>query len=181
MLPGGEVEEIGPRGSTRVWALSPDGTQLAWAVSPCGGGRRDMDCPPSSASSRRVDTIELSNRLMIMPVKGGEIRELTQLPRPSGVGDRRSEIGALQWTPNGQGLLYRVEWWEEPDWRREFFHVSLEGGAPQRLDLDRPTEMMRMRGGFRFHPDGKRVAFWTQERRAEIWLMEGFPWQDSGR
>ena len=56
-LPSGDVQKFGPRGNVGSWALSPDGTQLAWAIS-----------------------TDLSQSLLIMPVTGGAIRELTRLP-----------------------------------------------------------------------------------------------------
>ena len=66
-------------------------------------------------------------------------------------------------------------WPEDADWEYELWQVPAEGGAPARLDL--PLDL----GRFRFHPDGRSVALWTEEFRNEIWLMEGFPWQDLGR
>ena len=153
--PGGDVENIGPTGHVHTWALSPDGTQLAWAIA--------------------QDTILQSNRLLIMPVTGGAIRELTRLPRPPELGDQPPEIVTVKWTPDGKSLLYDVRWPAEPAREPELWQVGVEGGTPERLDVS--VELNRLR----LHPDGKRVAFWTQEARTEIWLMEGFSWQDSGR
>ena len=86
-------------------------------------------------------------------------------------------ILAIRWASDSQRLLYRVGVWprEDPDFEYELWQVPAEGGAPARLDL--PLDL----GRFRFHPDGRSVALWTEEFRNEIWLMEGFPWQDSGR
>lgn len=173
MLPSGDVQEFGPRGTIirpacgsiescpyersygRWWDLSPDGTQLAWAIS--------------------TDTLAVSNSLLIMPVTGGAIRELTRLPRPSEVGDPESEILAIRWAPDSQRLLYQVGRRGDADREHELWQVPAEGGAPARLDL--PLDL----GRSRLHPDGRSVMFWTQELRNEIWLMEGFSWQDSGR
>lgn len=151
LLPGGQMEEIGPGGHVMSWALSPDGTQLAWSVT--------------------SDTIASSNKLLIMPVTGGAFRELTKLSHRSEGGDQVSDVVAMQWTPDGKRLLYNVGW---PDAAQdqELWQVLAEGGAPERLDL--PLDLGRLR----FHPDGRHVTFWTQERRDEIWLMEGFPWQN---
>ena len=121
------------------------------------------------------DSIIQSNMLLIMPVTGGEIRELARVPRPPELAERAPEIVTVRWTPDGKWLLYNVQWPAEPAREPELWRVAAEGGAPKRLDVS--LDMQRAS----LHPDGSRVAFWTQEERTEIWLMEGFPWQDSGR
>ena len=150
MLPSGDVQEFGPRGNVREWALSPDGTQLAWAI--------------------RTD---LSHSLLIMPVTGGAIRELTRLRAEDDLGAPR--IRNLRWASDGQKLLYVEVTPADADPEYELWQVPAEGGAPARLDV--PLNL----GRFRFHPNGRSIVFWTQEQRNEIGLMEGFPWQDSGR
>ena len=151
LLPDGEVEKIGPTGHTHTWALSPDGTQLAWAIA--------------------QDSIQQSNRLLIMPVTGGSFRELTRLPRPPELGDQAPEIVTMQWAPDGKGLLYDVRWPTDTDQEPELWQVLAEGRAPERLDGSLQLDRLR------FHPDGRRITFWTQEERREVWLMEGFPWE----
>jgi len=153
LLPSGKVEEFGPRFNVTNWALSPDGTQLAWA----SGSDGDQG----------------SMNLLVMPVKGGEIRELAGFRSPSGVGDDWPRVGQVRWTPDGQTLLYQVRYRDRG--YGELWQVPAAGGAPARLAL--PLELGRLT----IRPDGRSVAFWTQRGRNEVWLMERFPWQDSGR
>ena len=50
----------------------------------------------------------------------------------------------------------------------ELWHVSVEGGEPQKL-----LEMDGMKN-IRIHPDGRRIAFACMQGDREIWAMENF-------
>jgi Tol biopolymer transport system component len=115
-----------------------------------------------------------------MPIVGGEIRDLTRLTQPSEVGVGPREIVSMKWTPDGKTLLYQVEW-PDRDGEPELWQVRVEGGAPARLDLPLLVQNRMVPSRLSFHPDGRTIAFWTERGRSEVWLMEGFPWQDAKR
>jgi hypothetical protein len=77
--------------------------------------------------------------------------------------DASSETSArirdVTWTPDGRHLLFNRF---GTGWR-----ISVEGGAPERLDF-------ALTAG-RIHPEGRRIAFTSGSgRRSEIWVMENF-------
>jgi len=94
--------------------------------------------------------------LYVMPVSGGSPRELLRVDASS---ETSARIRDVTWTPDGRHLLFNRL---GTGWR-----ISVEGGAPQRLDF-------ALTAG-RLHPDGRRIAFTSGSgRRSEIWVMENF-------
>ena len=135
-------------------ALSPDGRWLAFGLA---------DRPGRHFAARRV---------LVMPASGGAARELLRLDQ-----DTEGYVTySFAWTRDGSHLLFtkRVA---EPTIPSELWRVSAEGGEPQSLGL-----VMWGRGGVRAHPDGRRITFSkVADRKSELWMMENFLPQASGR
>lgn len=138
-------------------ALSPDGRWLAFGSSDLFSGR-------AAHFAAQV--------VLVMPASGGAPREVLKLQEET-VGWATYSIA---WTRDGSHLLFskRVA---APTIPSELWRVSAEGGEPQRIGL-----AMWGRGGVRAHPDGRRIAFTNQtDRKNELWMMENFLPQASGR
>ena len=133
-------------------SLSPDGTQFAI----------------SSASPEQAREVAMANRLLLLPVTGGEPRLLRSL-RPD------QEFSALAWAPGGQALLFitaRADQEDKPLVKHKVWRVSLSGGEPEltRLEME-PSELQRLR----FHPDGKSAALTVVGlAENEIWVLQNF-------
>lgn len=128
--------------------LSPDGRTMA------------MSLPSDQARL-------MSDVLYVIPVTGGELRELARVPADH-------EVGVIRWLPDGAGLLYAVIT-EDSD-EGEIRYVALDGSAPRPLDLPLTARQL---GELEFHPDGRTVSLTTVTARQELWVLEGFPWQGS--
>jgi len=135
-LDSGDEREL-YRGSVYALAVSPDGTELALI-----DYGRSMGRP----------------RLLVLPLEGGEAREL--IAEPGGYRVIDWHYG-LAWVPDGTGLLYGRE--------DQVWHVSATDGSR------RKTELTIEGGHFRLHPDGRRIAFASGSPDAwEVWVMENF-------
>ncbi|HWQ03055.1 MAG TPA: hypothetical protein VNL38_01115 [Candidatus Nitrosotenuis sp.] len=132
-----------------AWAFSPDGKMLAL----------------SSASDDQPKGGEgMANRLLLLPVSGGEARELRRLPN-------HLEFKAVLWSPDGR-FLYYAEGDNEKDKLGPVWRISVEGGEPQATTLPLSTRQLQ---GMRFHPDGKRVAFTSSAGTDnEVWVLQNF-------
>jgi len=88
----------------------------------------------------------------VMPATGGEPRRLTFHPS----GDR-----VLGWHPDGEHVLFRSRR-EHANLLEEVFLISVDGGMPERLAIDR--------GGLAcLSPDGNKLAYNRIPREARTW------------
>lgn len=161
----GREEELFSLDGTRnirqlTFALSPDGQQLAALAA------------LEKKSSRGVAV----RRILTMPAKGGEPRELWK-------SEERATMPIIEWTPDGQSLLFTKQ---SPEGGRELWLVPIGGGQARKLCG--PKEMMcqGMMYGLVYstldmHPDGQRIAFDCFEYRHEVWAMENFLPEDLGK
>jgi len=104
--------------------------------------------------------------LFIMPVAGGEARELMRV-------DNEKEVpfwGSPWWTPDGRyiAFLKGIKGKTPEQWN--LWRVAVEGGEPQRLGLTVGRQM----GGLKPHPDGRRLATTDFKVNLEVWVMENF-------
>ena len=134
-----------PQLATGIISLSPDGSDLVFGVN-----------DPAHATLYVEARLHEGGKLMIMPSNGGNARELFTLDGPG-------RVGGGWWGAEGAAIVFAV--------RREngttFMRVSRDGGGLQRL-----RETPGRGVAFSPSPDGRRVAFFTQENEAEIWVME---------
>jgi Tol biopolymer transport system component len=142
-LKTGQEREIYQDAGAVNFSLSRDGKRLALAI---------------------YDLVKGGVSLKVMPSAGGELRELMRLQLPE-------YISAMDWMPDGQGLLFTKGRRDHLDQPQELWRISSEGGEPQRLEL--ATDLVEW-GKLRVHPTGQRIAFSAIKYRAEIWMMENF-------
>ena len=151
-----------------AWALSPDGRQVALSV-PSEGPEKEFEV----AEGETISVPEGGFVLLVLPVNGGEAREILRLPD--------GEEAGLAWTSDSRHLLYirqtilsqmqnprSNERW--PVWR-----IPATGGESLRTELSfQPDEMLSLR----LHPDGRRLVYMTGRREGvpsrEIWVLENF-------
>lgn len=97
--------------------------------------------------------------ILVMPLAGGEPREVRRFDKPTFITGRPS------WSPDGRLILFPAR----PEDRTEIMCVSVEGGEPQKLGIN-----MLGLGDVSVHPDGTRVAFGAGQSKSEIWMLENF-------
>lgn len=118
----------------RELAPSPDGRHLAFTIG--------------------------DSALMVMPVAGGQPRELLRVRQGS------LARNLLTWTPDGEAILFGKVGSQQ---KTEVWQIPADGGEPEKLEL--ALEGLR---DLRIHPDGRRVTFSAGEHKAEVWVLENF-------
>ena len=122
--------------------------------------RKLLDLSPDG--KRLVFGIENSDNgtwsIMIMPISGGEPRELLEFHGSKG-------IDIISWTPDGEYVLYT----EKLNKISALWRISPEGGEP--LKIWQPNKII---SGLSIHPEGQQIAFSTYEQDLEIWVMDNF-------
>jgi Tol biopolymer transport system component len=131
--------------------VSPDGRQLAFP---------------------EVNLKTGSSTVNVVPVGGGEVREVLKVDLPA----RVFGPGGLAWTPDGRHLLVPIlpkfTAGPQPGPVSELLRVPVAGGKAQNLGLS--MERIDLGG---VHPDGRRIVFDSGPRgesAQEIWVMENF-------
>jgi Tol biopolymer transport system component len=103
---------------------------------------------------------------LLIPVAGGETKVLGL----SNFATDADNLLSTTWTSDGRSLLVLKR---RPGQVDEIWQVPIDGGTPRKLDLG-PSGMFAY---LSIHPDGKRFAFTTGEKRqpgGEIWMLENF-------
>ena len=133
-------------GGVRAAQISPDG-QYVFLVA-----RYD----PSTGSS-----------LLIVPVAGGQPRELFRITIPEGF-----IPGPFGWTPDSRAVIAI----KNIGSRRELWLAPVTGGPHRKLDIDPNIWMEGGSGGrdwgFSLSADGRSIAFQTGKTVAEVWALE---------
>jgi len=78
-------------------------------------------------------------------------------------------VKVVGWTPDSREILFTRDLKLATEPSTILWRIRLEGGEPRPLELG-----MNVLNDIRFHPDGKRVAFDSGIRGADIWVMENF-------
>ena len=117
-----------------------------------------------------VDPSTKTSSLLLVPVAGGEPRELVRLTEPDGWGD----YGTTAWTPDGKAVL-KVK---RNGSGTELLLVPVTGGPPRKLDIDSDSWTRGAQGGmdqgFSLSPDGQKIAFLMGKSASEVWAIENF-------
>ncbi|MFH1624646.1 MAG: hypothetical protein ABID54_05755, partial [Pseudomonadota bacterium] len=124
----------------RLLDLSPDGKRLVFGTENSDDGTWSI---------------------LIMPVSGGEPRELCKFHKS----EESIEIRLITWTPDGKYLLFTENFKKGS----ALWQISPEGGEPQKL-----WQSDKRYSGLSIHPDGQQIAFSTYEQEEEVWVMENF-------
>ncbi len=98
-----------------------------------------------------------------IPAEGGEPKQLTFVPLGVHIGERMGpEDEVINWMPDGKRILFLSRRDTFNDWFGRLFTVSVDGGLPVRLPLDK--------GGLTsFAPDGERIAYNRIFRNFRTW------------
>jgi Tol biopolymer transport system component len=132
-----------PQGETRLGvAASPDGKQLAILF---------------KSWDPVLDVI-----LRIMPVGGGEPRDLHKF-------GGATSVGQIVWTPDGKSILSAVTIGEKNT--RSLWRVPVDSGEAENLGLEMTINQMSI------HPDGRQIAVSSPgpaPQKPELWVMENF-------
>lgn len=134
------AERILFRDNAQNMAPSPDGRSIAFTY------------------ATGKDVIE--NRLVVMPVEGGEPRLVTAARQPEIIA-----LDSVAWTADGRQLLYVTS---GADGSGSLWRVPAAGGEPQKLGVPVQGPFVSLR----VHPDGRRIIFTSGERSSEIWVLE---------
>ncbi|HET7712399.1 MAG TPA: hypothetical protein VFL80_10760, partial [Thermoanaerobaculia bacterium] len=122
--------------------ISPDGRWLAFTAV-------DAAPPPE---------FEITT-LSVIAASGGPARQLLAI---SG----REWMKVVGWTPKTQEILFTRGQKLGSETSTTLWRMSMNGGEPRRIEIGVPVLH-----SFRFHPDGRRVAFDSGRRGAEIWAL----------
>jgi Tol biopolymer transport system component len=126
------------------FALHPDGRHLA--VGQRGGSPGEED------------------RVIVVPVEGGEPRELIRIPAPGALS--RGNAG-LDWSPDGRSLLIGGN--PDAEHRRTIWLVDHDGARIRELATFVSDGGMQVRP--RFHPGGREIGVVAGRNRWEIWTL----------
>jgi Tol biopolymer transport system component len=97
--------------------------------------------------------------IYVVPIAGGEPKELMRATRPS------SLWAFMDWLPDsGRLLLARQE-----NGRSTLLVVPVDGGPSVELKVPAPTG-----GPLRVHPDGRRLSYLSGDSAVEVWTLENF-------
>jgi len=119
-----------------------------------------LDISPDGRSLAFFENAD--NTLKVMPIEGGQARVVHKLGKKWG--------RSVAWSPDGRDLFYAlVPEGKDETGEVELWRVPSAGGEPVKLPL-----AAKGMENLRIHPDGKRIAFNTVERKSEAWVMENF-------
>jgi Tol biopolymer transport system component len=133
--------------------LSPDGQHLA------------LMC-----SENPYENTEKKHMIKIIPVDGGEVREIHSFMQIGSWG-----LVDIDWSQDGKYIYFSnlssIQN-QDPKWNWDLWRVSVEGGQAEKLGLT----MQRFRS-LSIHPDGQQIAFASHSLGVdspEVWVMENF-------
>jgi tricorn protease len=98
-----------------------------------------------------------------IPAEGGDPKQLTFLPSPMHLAERMGvEDEVINWLPDGKHILFLSRRDTFNSWFGRLFSVSVDGGLPVRLPIDK--------GGLTsFSPDGNQIAYNRIFRNFRMW------------
>ncbi len=142
----GKTREV-IRGRLGPISLSPDGLWIA---------------------TTEKDESERSTAVVLIPVEGGEPRELLHVSEPQWINNT-----SMPWTPDGRGILVR-KMLVAGGKKSELWLVPIDGGPARKLDFDANRVARYAPGKIRLHPDGRRLAYVFGDYTSEVWVLENF-------
>jgi Tol biopolymer transport system component len=124
--------------------------------------RKALGVPSVSPDGRYIAATS-SSSLLLIPIAGGEPRELLGVTAPERF------WSYVAWVPDGRGVIVlRRGGGYGPG---ELSLVLVGDGQPRKLEID----MRNFAGGaFSVHPDGRQIAYLAGEQKYEVWVLENF-------
>ncbi len=138
-----------------------------------------MDNGELSPDGRSIATIAWKqsanmSTLQVMPVDGGEPRELLRVSLP----EQLVAYGHMSWTPDSRAVIVvkgtakRNGFQLREEDPKELWLVPVSKGKARKLDID--ISSWNMEPGIRLHPNGQQIAFFAGDDAREIWALENF-------
>ncbi len=127
---------------------------LYLSVSPDGRYVAGTSLDPSSKSSS----------LLLIPIEGGEPRELLRVTAPQG-------FYLVAWMPDGRGVIVRKMLSASENASEELWLVPVGDGQPRKLEIDK---LSLGDSPVSIHPDGRQIAYLGGETKKEVWILENF-------
>jgi Tol biopolymer transport system component len=196
----GDLSLVLPLNQRRIWypAWSPDGKTLYFSQRSSDGKMALMQRDLASGSEKEliravtavsdgvspdgqyiaasiVDVPSRSRIKLLIPLAGGERRELMRVPagvEPGELGNygKGTAVMCAQWAPDSRSFLTFKRFNDEKR-NNEVWRVPLDGGAPVKLDL-------KLDKCFGLSPDRRRIAIVVDEKGPpqgeEVWVLENF-------
>ena len=134
-----------------------------WLVSSAGGEARRITSSPGlelfpkfSPDGKWIaftGQYDGNFNVYVMPAEGGQPRQMTYLPDTGSVPERMGPNNmVITWFPDSKRILFLSRRDTYNTWFGRLFSISVEGGLPERLPIDK--------GGLTsFSPDGNRIAY----------------------
>ncbi len=119
-------------------------------------------------ATQRSDGSTKTVAIVLVPVEGGEPRELLRISQPQWVNNT-----AIPWTPDGRAVLVR-KMLIESGAQSELWLVPVSGEPPRKLDFDANRVPPYAQGKIALHPDGRQLAHDSGKWTAEVWVLENF-------
>jgi Tol biopolymer transport system component len=119
-------------------------------------------------TAQRADPSTKSQAVVLIPVEGGETKELLRVTDPQRI---VSALSGIPWTPDGRSVLVRRRMGADSI---ELWLVPTEGAQPRKLDIDVNQWPAGNRGFISLSPDGRQLAFLAGEVNSEVWALENF-------
>lgn len=125
----------------------------------------------SLAVQTRIDPASQSTSIFVVPVAGGEPRELVRVPASA---TPSRTFPAIAWTPDSRELLTARKSGDQLG----LWSIDVESGLSRQLKIDVSEwalgEGSGPPGGFSLSPDGRSIAFLMGKSGAEVWALENF-------
>jgi Tol biopolymer transport system component len=167
--PGGRALYVGRRGPDRPGIgivrveLESGAEREVFRVERYGGFALHPDGRQLSVGQRGASPGE-EDRVIVVPVDGGEPRELVRIPAPGTLS--RGNAG-LDWSPDGRFLLIGGN--PDAEHRRTLWLADHDGARIRELATFVSDGGMQVRP--RFHPGGREIAVVAGRNRWEIWTL----------
>jgi Tol biopolymer transport system component len=134
----------------------------------------DMSLSPDGryfAVQTNEDPSTKTSSLLLVPVQGGQPRELLRSTQPD---EWSSALRTKAWTPDSRAVIVTKKSGSGLD----LLLVPITGGPARKLDIDAESWTRGNQGdfdqGFSLSPDGSHVAFLMGKSASEVWALENF-------
>jgi len=126
---------------------------------------------PDDRALAMIRSLEESGtwEIVVVPLDGEDPRQVVRVEEPDWI-----RTGALEWTPDGERLLYLRGSWDD-EARGPRFRIVRADGTEDR-EVEGLADVASSPGfDFRVHPDGQRLGVTAGTARYELWTLENLP------